>query len=395
MKKIRSIRAKRKHQTMPHVKKKLRSELPRRRRTQISPIVCLYSNFSSRGKNSGFPAFSVDSSSCSFFGGEVSCNSSRISVGSECKAKPNLRKRQIGETDCGTVARTRLYCRGKNERKEAGGACKPEVSESSCVESNSGADAGFCRDKRLKWKSRSGRGSEIVKEIRGNEGSEAVTTSEISCVEQISDAGNINVSLDTMQNKAVSFIPEVESCFEDQLGDNSIKSGENRASEFELYDISKNFTVSNSESTIEQKLESFGFDPDLACTEQFSSEDYFVYSSSHGTDFSDLQSEIFLENSDLDFSEYTPSIFLDFQSEFSERSVEDSTPSPTYSLLLHYRDEFSRSTSALNMDVASSVKEEAKCQSTVRFLKFLRITIFSNYYFFLASQTLLLYLCGF
>ncbi|KAF3432085.1 hypothetical protein FNV43_RR26824 [Rhamnella rubrinervis] len=367
MKKIRSVRAKRKHQTVPHVKKKLRSELPRRRRTQISPIVCLNSYFTSRGKNSGFPAFSVDSSSCSFFGGEVSCNSSRVSVGSDCKAKPNLRKRQIGEIDSGTVARAATYCRGKSERKEAGGACKPEVSESSCVESNSGADAGFCRGKRLKWNFKSGRGSEIVKEIRGNEGSEVVTTSEISCVEQISDTGNINVSLDTKQNEA-SFIPEVESCFEDQLGENSIKGGENRASEFELYDTSSNFTVSNSESRVEQKPESLGFDADLTCTEQFSSEDNFIYSSSHGTDFSDLQSDIFLENSDLDFSEYTPSIFLDSQSEFSERSVEDSTPSPTYSLLLHYRDEFSRSTSALDMDVASSVKEEAKCQSTfVRF----------------------------
>lgn len=394
MKNIRSMRAKRKHQTMPHVKKKLRSELPRRRRTQISPIVCLYSNFTSGGKNSNFAAFSVDSSSCLFIGGEASCNSSRVSVGLECKAKPNLRKRQIGETESGAVSRTRPYCRGKSERKEAGGACKPVASESSCVESNSGADAGVCKDKRLKLKSKIGRGSELVKEVKRNEGSEAVTTSEISCVEQISDAGNIIASSDIKQNKAVLFIPEVESCFEVQIGENSIKGGENRASEFELYEISKNFTVTNSESTIEQKPESFGFDADLACTEQFSSEDNFVYSSSHGTDFSDLQSEIFLENSNLDFSEYTPSIFLDSQSEFSERSVVDSTPSPTFSLLLHYKDEFSRSTSVLGMDVASSVKEEAKCQSTVRFLKFIRITIFSKCFFcfFFASQILLLYL---
>lgn len=361
---------------MPHVKKKLRSELPRRRRTQISPILRSRPIFASGGKSSGFPAFSVDSSSCSYFDGEVSCNSSRVSVQSECKAKPNSRKRRIGESDSGAVAYTRSYCRGKSEVKGSGGACKAEVSESSCVESNSGAGDGVCREKRLKLKRKSGGGSEIVKEVRGNEVSEAVTASEISCVEQISGAGNVTVAKDTAkQNEAVSFIHAVNSCFEDQSGESSNKVGGNRASELEPYDASKNFvdkylTVSNSASTIEQKpAESFGYDAELACTEQFSSGDNYIYSSSLGTDFSDLQSEVFLENSELDFSEYTPSVFLDSQSQFSERSVGDSTPSPTFSLLLHYRDQFSRSTSAL--DIAPTVTKEPKCQSTVRFLIFL------------------------
>lgn len=353
---------------MPQVKKKLRSKLPRRRRTHFSPILHSYSNFTSRGKNSAFSAFSVDCSSCSYFGGEVSCNSNRISVESEYNAKPT------GEIDSGTVAYTRSYCKRKEEREEECGGGKPEVSESSCVESNSGADAGFSRDKRLK--SKSGKGCEIVKEIRGDEGSEIVTTSEISCVEQISDSGNFNGSLYSKKNEAVSYIPALESCFGAKLGEKTIKDGETRASGFEFccvskYSVDKNFTVSNSESTIEQKPENFGFDSELACMEQFSYEDEYVYSSSHETDFSELQSEIFLENSDLDFSEYTPSLFLDSQSEFSEKSIGDSTSSPTFSSLLQYREEFTRSTYAPYIEVGSSIIEEPKCQSTVRFLEFL------------------------
>ncbi|KAH7516243.1 hypothetical protein FEM48_Zijuj10G0114500 [Ziziphus jujuba var. spinosa] len=370
--KIKSSRAKQKQQrTMPNLKKKLRSKLPRRRRTQISPILRLYSNFNSRVNNSGFSAFSVDSSSCSYFGAEVSCNSNVVSVESEYKARPNLKKIRIGEIDSGTVVYTRSYCRRKKDFEEDCGGGKPEVSESSCVESNSGADAGFSRDKRLKLKI--GTGCEIVKEIRGNEGSEMVTTSAISCVEQISDAGNINGSLYTKKNEAVSHNPAVKSCFEAKLGEKTTKHSENSPSGFEYCEISKNnvdknLTVSNSESTIEQKPESFGFDSELACTEQFSYEDEYVYSSSHGTEYSEFQSEIFLENSDLYFSEYTPSLFLDSQSEFSEKSVGDSTSSPTFSLLLQYREEFSRSTYALDFEVGSSIEDEPKCQSTfVRF----------------------------
>jgi len=142
--------------------------------------------------------------------------------------------------------------------------------------------------------------------------------------------------------------------------------------EFEYSEISgnlfdANFTVLNSESTIEQNQKNFDLESDLACTEQFSYEDVSEYSSSHETAFSDLQSESFLENSDPEFSGYTPSIFFDSGSEFSEG---DTTPSHTFALLLQYRKEFSRSTIALDnaILIASRLENECYDQATVSFL---------------------------
>ncbi|KAI5394758.1 hypothetical protein KIW84_061394, partial [Lathyrus oleraceus] len=63
------------------VSKKLRSKIPRRRRRQISPVLIASPRFKISGENPNLSVISVDSSSASdFAGGEVSCNSSRISA---------------------------------------------------------------------------------------------------------------------------------------------------------------------------------------------------------------------------------------------------------------------------------------------------------------------------
>ena len=361
-------RAKRKLETKPAplIKKKLRSELPRRRRSQISPILYSSLNLTLPRKNSGFSAFPVDSSSYSYFGGEVSCDSSRVSVGSENKPSSNLRKRNLSEIEgSGAVVKanapvrrvTRSYYRKKENE---GKVSEAEVSESSCVESNSEVDAGVFVERSSKLKSRRGKLNEIKEEIEAKEGSEVVSKSEISCIDQVSD-GILNFSDGNV--KADSEAVLVASAA--KLAEEATEQVENRAPEFEFSEISGNFfdaniTVPNSESTIDQKQKSFEFDSDLACTEQFSYEDVSEYSSS-------FQSENFLESSDLDFSDYSPSIFFETGSEFSERSEGDSTPSRTFSLLLQYREDFSRSTTPLDTKISSRLENENHHQSTVSF----------------------------
>ncbi|KAG6650603.1 cyclin-SDS isoform X2 [Carya illinoinensis] len=365
------------------IKKKLRSELPRRRRSQFSPILYSSLNFLAIPlKNSGF-SFSLDSTSCSYFGSEVSCDSSRVSVGLERNARLDSRKEQFGDIRGSKVlvranevvgdARIRRVTRSCYRRKEnEGKGGEVEVPELSCVESSSGADAAIFRETSSKLKSESGKGSENVKEIKGNDGSEVVSKSEIYSVRQLSDVNTIssarNMSIPSKFKQIVPVSSGVESCSVANLAEEATEQTENRALEFDLSEISgnlldANFMIPNSESTVDQKQMNLRFDSDLACTEQFSYEDMSEYSSSHETAFSDLQSEFFLENSEQEFSDYTLSS-LDSGSQFSERSEEDSTSSHTFSLLLQYREEFSRSTTPLDRGSVAPLENEHHDQAT-------------------------------
>lgn len=79
---------------------------------------------------------------------------------------------------------------------------------------------------------------------------------------------------------------------------------------------------------------------DLACTEEFSYDDY---EDSSATNFS-LESDIFSGNGESEFDEftdeYTPSLWLNSGSQFSEKSGDDSTPSPCFSLFKEYYNQF-------------------------------------------------------
>ncbi|PON67384.1 Cyclin [Parasponia andersonii] len=346
-------------QNMPPVKKKLRSELPRRRRPHISPVAL-------RPQDSRFASFSVDSSSCSYFGGgeEVSCESSRVSAGSKkSKAKSILRKREFGELGLssygGGLALGKSYFSTGRAEEEA----SMEVSESSCVESNCGNNGGFGDSRRLNLKSSKSEKLEIGEDEE--EDSKAVTKAEISCVEQISGYEDLNTAIlsdhdHIKENEAVSCISASESKRAHEKKPN--QEIVDRAEELDFCVNAKNsIEVSNSESTIDQKPETIslghgGIDSELACTEQFSYDSDSDFSS---TDPEAAYSKNFLENSELDFSDYTPSIFEDSGSEFSERSEGDSASSLTFSLLFQYRDRFVRSTSAhQDIELLSSFNEE-------------------------------------
>ncbi|XVF43444.1 hypothetical protein PTKIN_Ptkin02bG0040500 [Pterospermum kingtungense] len=341
--------------TSTFMKKKLRSKLPRRRRSQIAPFFL--------GKQR--TDFSVDSTSCnSFFNGaaEVSCHSSRVS---------NPKKRKFGEIEADHGVKnqgnegsgdsqfrriTRSFY--KKERDQAKGN-EVEVSESSCVESNSGAD----------FRPFGERNSKLKKKEKNNATSvslEAVTQSDISCVELIPHEIS-QLSSENKENDLVSVSSGFEFC------STNFKFDGTAIKENEKDDVvDANFTVSNSESVVDQNPNSFcGLDSSqyLACDEQFSLEEVVSdYSSSHETAFSELQSDFFPETSDLEFSDYTPSIFLDSGSQFSEKSNNDSPTSLTYSLFLEFKEEFSRSTSPLDPKSVLHAEDEHQLNPTlVRF----------------------------
>ncbi|KAK7308642.1 hypothetical protein VNO77_42262 [Canavalia gladiata] len=341
---IRSRKLKRKlHPEPPSltINKKLRSKLPRRRRRQISPV--LFARIS--GVN---PRFSVDSSSgYEFAGREVSCNSTIASAVFTRKGKTNSRNRVSSDFS-------------RNQRFEKRNKNEVEVSESSCVDSNSGVHE---RSRSLILKFRSARETRNVKESYNV--SEACAKSEITCEEQDnskSGDGSLKVSSNSNRNDVVSLSSGVRATsFEEEKN----RGKENRATESEYSQANCAGLIAQSMIKQESNYDAVS---DLACSEQlqFSCCDgESEYCSSQGTVFSD-HSENFDECSQLELSDYTPSLFIDSGSQFSQGSVGE-TPSPTYSLFLQYRKEFSTLASPV-LNASSSVDDEASLR--VKFVSF-------------------------
>lgn len=226
---------------------------------------------------------------------EVSCESSRISVNNKPRVASPKKRRLEEITGFGQSKQFQKVPKREKEEDEE------EERDSSCVQSCSGVDE--------------------AREINSNEfgviEEHSVTTakSELSCElsRKIRTAGD----------------------------ENSIRN------DVELSEVSLNITVSKSDSTTEQRPPKLSAgDSDLACSESelvcFDDED-----SDYSSAFTELQSEVFHDSSEIDFSdEYTPSTLFESGSEFSEKSItDDITPSPTFSLFLKYSQQFSRSTS--------------------------------------------------
>lgn len=103
---------------------------------------------------------------------------------------------------------------------------------------------------------------------------------------------------------------------------------------------------------------------DLACSEDLcfsycdDDGDESKYCSSQGTVFSEFHFEIFGECSQAELSDYSPSLFVDSESQFLEGSVGE-TPSPTHLLFLRYRKEFAALVSAPPVKNASNIEDAA------------------------------------
>ncbi|KAK8488654.1 hypothetical protein V6N12_041712 [Hibiscus sabdariffa] len=336
------------------VKRKLRSKRPQRRRSRITPFFLQKQAID----------LSVDSRFCSNFdvADDVSCDSSSVSNqkkkrkfdeikdGYGATTKKNLGNEGIGDSQFRRIPRS--YSKKEREAKLGNEA---EVNESSCVESNSGADF-------LVFGERSSKLREATENLEKPEKNDAVsvslgaatTRSDISGIELIPH-GISKLSSENKENNAVS----ATSVFE-----YSSTSEFHTAIEENVKDVvDANFTVSNSESAVDQKPKSFsGLDSShLACDEHFSLEEVVLLSdcsSSQKTLFSELQSDFFPETSDLDFSDYTPSLSYDSGSQFSEKSNNDSPTSVAHSLFLEFKQQFSRSSFHFDSKFASRAEDE-------------------------------------
>ncbi|KAK8993648.1 hypothetical protein V6N11_007875 [Hibiscus sabdariffa] len=339
------------------VKRRLRSKRPRRRRTQIAPFFIQKQAID----------LSVDSRFCSNFDvvDDVSCDSSSVSNqkkkrrrfdeikdGYGATAKKDLGNEGIGDSQFRTRRIPRSYSKKEREAKLGNEA---EVNESSCVESNSGADFLVFGERSSKLKKAS---ENLEKPEKNNAVSvslgAASTRSDISGIELIPH-GISKLSSENKENDAVS----ATSVFE-----YSSTSKFHTVIEENVKDVvDANFTVSNSESAVDQKPKSFsGLDSShLACDEHFSLEEVVLLSdcsSSQKTLFSELQSDFFPETSDLDFSDYTPSLSYDSGSQFSEKSNDDSPTSVAHSLFLEFKQQFSRSSFHFDSKFASRAEDE-------------------------------------
>ncbi|KAJ4837763.1 hypothetical protein Tsubulata_047143, partial [Turnera subulata] len=330
-------------------KKKQRTNCPRRVRSRISPIL----------RSTSFDTSGLDV--------EVSCDSSSRVTAESC-----MKKRKLADVEEEPFRRiTRSYSRQKEKEKEtiSRGNEVAEVSETSCVESNSGVDCVVSSNGKEK---RSLKLKETTTIIEADD-SASVSKS------QACPAGNLinDISCEILDNDAVSFVSGVvESC------------SRSRA-ETELSDVS----AKQQPNTLLHGLEP----GDLACTESF------AYGDAAVSDYSSSLSD-FLEgetsSGELDyFSDFSPSSFLledDSGSQFTGDD-ESSPASRTYSLLLGYRKQFSRSTTTptktallLNLETSSFARfeDEEEQESYERLLQRERRQVFlHDYTEFYASTT--------
>ncbi|XP_057775161.1 LOW QUALITY PROTEIN: cyclin-SDS, partial [Salvia miltiorrhiza] len=299
-------------------RKQLRSQLSRRRRLHISPLVVF------SGNESHFATVS-----------EVSCDSSIASVS-------NLNPPET-QDKCQRIV-TRSYYRKNFKNASRNQDEAVELSDVSCVESCSGTN----RDLNLK--------SSNVEELEVGVG---VTKSEVSSASRFSFPAN---DATVKENESSAGTTQSEVVFEIP-GVNEISCEEITASEAERDNSAKNGRVLLNSAARATKISESGdaseeirppnlvaFDFDLACSEQFSSGGVTnggeeVYDEEEHNSSS---SGIFFMVSDSEFSsDYTPSIWSSYSgSQFSERSYGDESSSPTFELFGQFKQQFCRSTSS-------------------------------------------------
>lgn len=271
---------------------------------------------------------------------------------------------------------TRAYFR-KNllefQKKDA----EVELSECSCVDSCSEV-----RGKIIKIEDPVDISQDIVskqkrnaKVIEGTEDSDAISrflkASGGFCGESSKSGGDV---VEGSRNAAkindedvLSFNSALQSPSESKCGNLSvrtIKCSENRAAEdveSEISLVCPEVESSVVEHAHEKLVEA---EIDLECSENFSIVDV---SDDYSSAYSELQSEIFPESSDIDLSDYSPSYWYDSGSQFSEKSNADASPSPTYTLFLRFGQQFCRSTSTLQSTPINSSEDHISTEFTVRY----------------------------
>ncbi|CAL1356162.1 unnamed protein product [Linum trigynum] len=351
------------------LKKKTRTQRPRRLRSRISPIILSSSNSAALPlKKPGrtiSTALSVDSSSCSHqVGYEVSCGrtgrgGADSAAGVDAELNRNKRKfvesgdpeeRPGPELAAGRII-TRYHRKRRQGPTSTAENAVTEVSELSCAASNS--------------------------EIGG---AVSVETAR-ECKNEAGDSKSISesdVSIDVRNLRSSSCRESMKFCAEMRENEDGVseahescmthKSGVGAAERSDVFKYEADAVSVDESAVVDQRPNSLAsLEEELACLEQFSCDEVTSdFSSGHDTAFSELQSDAFLDSfSELDFSsDYTPSIFLDTGSQFSQKSDSESSPSPTYCCLLEFRQQFCRSTAPLHTRTSAPFATECLNESS-------------------------------
>lgn len=284
---------------------KLRSKIPRRKRTKFSPINVDFAVTKHVNR------FTEEA--------EVSCVSSKVSVNQAVLKKRSFEDAvgEIAKVGCDDELRriTRSYYRKLGKEN-----VNSEVSENSCVESCPGVDS---KEKITKLELRVGKtvrnSNEIARDLKFDIENEK--------------------PVENNQGEVVSFTSGLESVSQAKFGGKTIKIGENRE---EFSEVSRNVdTVSNCESNTERLTQVTGKEFDLVCSEHLEEggDNEFGYSSVTDSDvYEDVTSE-------FDFDDYISSDWYESGSQFSEKS--ETSSSPTYQLLLQFRQQFCKSSASV------------------------------------------------
>ncbi|XP_047333185.1 cyclin-SDS [Impatiens glandulifera] len=305
--------------------------IPRKRRTKVSPIQC--SDKKARLLMAPPVVVAVDSTASSHLTTAISCSSSGISVNKDAIVNELLRK--LKRSSKGEEIQ-RVICQNEFHVSES----------SSCVESSSRV-AEERNHKRIKLK-----GAVKSKEVKEFEYPNA----------DVSEVGNncLESSEKLFKLKDIGVDSTICSSVGNILPEEEVTDGETRVLTIELSDASEKhaeskFTAPNSESTVDQREILIANHSDLVCLEHLCcDEDISDYSST----YSSHRTGISQNSLDLDSSDFSPSIWMESGSEFSEKSFSDSGPSPTFSLFLEYSEQFSTSTSPCQSKFISPVSEE-------------------------------------
>ncbi|KAM0047869.1 hypothetical protein Hdeb2414_s0008g00268101 [Helianthus debilis subsp. tardiflorus] len=301
--------------------KKLRSNIPRRKRSIFSPIF-----ISSVARKLDSTSFAASSSNLTRDVAFSCDDSSSISTNNK-----SLKKRSFSDRNDAGFGEFRRITRSYSQK------FKVELSEaSSCVELCDSSSKKLIRieDAALRYSDDDDEVSVSVA-VSAIEKSEVTTRSECSVFQK--EVTNGRDSHNNEENDVVSVSyrrDSPEAKFETtsfNLSNTTINEGESALK-------STNITVNDDETENSGESKLISAEIDLTCSEQlYCGDEVSGYSSAGCTD-GNMESSEFETSSGF----FTPSWF-DSGSQFSERSIGDPIPSPTFQLFLIYRQKFCKS----------------------------------------------------
>ncbi|XP_058106956.1 cyclin-SDS-like [Magnolia sinica] len=339
-------RKKRQMQPVSH-SKKLRSKIPRRKRIPHFPILSRSSNELFSSKESELSAFPAPSCSSSCFTGDVSCDSSMISVGSV-----NPKKRQRSK-ESDAIERSGVAFFGKDSR--------PITRSYYRLKEN--------------VRSEENKGSPTVGSFSPPKGRDVIRSAEVSERNLKQTIGSVKRAPKSEKSEEISciepFLPEnpnlkAGSCKGDENSLQSLAIAASAASGAEFSEISciESLSAANTRNAAKTEPSVVVSEQtvDLTCSEQLSDgDDSSDYSSCQEMTLSQLEAEIFPKNSDgecVEFSQPSLSSILGESSVDSETSGCNSTPSVCFSLFLQYTKQLSRSRSRLKFGTSDGIEDE-------------------------------------